>query len=301
MRGFRADDTAVLERGETLVNPNDPATIDGEVHVFHTFKTPLRDAQDRVTGVLGLSRDITERQQLLNTLERRSLQLQAGAEVSEVANALLDLEALQQRVVDLIRERFDLYYVGFFLVDQNGQPDGEPGQWAVLRAGTGEAGRAMLARHHKLEVGGESMIGWCVANAKARVALDIGDEAVRFENPLLPETRSEMALPLIARARVIGALTIQSTAPAAFSDEDIAALQTMANQIAVAIENARLFEVARQRAASEELLNRVAGQLQEHTDLEAMLHVTMRELGQALGARRARACLRVSQDNGRDA
>ncbi|GAB4434061.1 MAG: hypothetical protein Kow00120_00190 [Anaerolineae bacterium] len=301
IRGFRTDDTAVLERGETLVNPNDPATIDGEVHVFHTFKTPLRDAQERVIGVLGLSRDITERQQLLNTLERRSLQLQAGAEVSEVANALLDLESLQQRVVDLIRERFDLYYVGLFLVDQNRQPDGEPGQWAVLRAGTGEAGRAMLARQHKLEVGGESMIGWCVANAKARVALDIGDEAVRFENPLLPETRSEMALPLIARARVIGAVTIQSAAPAAFSDEDIAALQTMANQIAVAIENARLFEAARQRAASEELLNRVAGQLQEHTDLEAMLHVTMRELGQALGARRARARLRVSQDNGRDA
>ncbi len=242
IRGFRTDDTAVLQRGETIVNPYDPATIDGEIHVFHTFKTPLRDAEGEIVGVLGLARDITERQVLLDVLQRRSLQLQAGAEVSQVANALLELEELQQQVVDLIRERFDLYYVGLFLVDQDGHWTGAPNRWAVLRAGTGEAGYQMRQQAHKLEIGGQSMIGWCVAHAEARVAQNVGEEAVHFKNPLLPNTRSEMALPLIARARVIGALTIQSEKEGAFSNEDIAALQAMANQVAVAIENARLFE-----------------------------------------------------------
>jgi PAS domain S-box-containing protein len=128
----------------------------------------------------------------------------------------------------------------------------------VLQAGTGEAGRQMVAQVHKLEVGGESMIGWCIANKQARIALDVGEEAVRFENPLLPETRSEVALPLVSRGEAIGALTIQSAEEAAFSEEDIAVLQTMADQLANAIANARLYEQARQeiaeRKASEEAL-----------------------------------------------
>jgi GAF domain-containing protein len=146
---------------------------------------------------------------------------------------VLDPGELVQQVVNLVYERFNLYYVGLFLVD-------ESGQWAVLEAGTGGAGRQMLAQGHRLEVGGISMVGWCTANAQARIALDVGEEAVRFDNPLLPETRSEMALPLRSRGRVIGALDVQSTEPGAFSEGDIAVLQTMADQVAVAIDNARL-------------------------------------------------------------
>ncbi|NIO71151.1 MAG: GAF domain-containing protein, partial [Anaerolineae bacterium] len=97
----------------------------------------------------------------------------------------------------------------------------------------------MLEAGHRLQVGGESMVGWCTTNLQARIALDVGEEAVRFDNPLLPETRSEMALPLISRGQVIGALTVQSTEVAAFSDEDIAVLQTMADHLAVTIDNAR--------------------------------------------------------------
>ena len=300
IRGFRTDDVAVLQRGEALVNPYDPATVDGELRVLHTFKTPLRDADGNIVGVLGLARDISERQQLLDTLQRRSIQLQTAVEVSEVVNSILDLNTLQQQVVNLIRDRFNLYYVGLFVVDQSGEWTGEPGRWAVLRAGTGDAGRLMLERGHKLEVGGASMIGWCTANRQARIALDVGEEAVRFDNPLLPGTRSELALPLMARGQIIGALSIQSEQEAAFSDEDIAALQTMTNQIANALENARLFEETRRRAASEEMVNRVAMQLQGQTDMEAMLYAAMRELGRALDARRARVRLHVrDEDDGR--
>lgn len=174
--------------------------------------------------------------------KKRALQLQTAAEVARAASGILDPNILIQQVVELTRERFDLYYVGLFLVDQTGEWTGEPGKWAVLRAGTGEAGRKMIAQGHKLEIGGTSMIGCCIANKQARIALDVGEEAVRFDNPLLPDTHSEMALPLISRGQALGALTIQSTQPAAFSEEDIAILQTMASQLANAIENARLFE-----------------------------------------------------------
>ena len=191
---------------------------------------------------------LEERKRAEAGLERRALQLQTAAEVSRAASSILDPDELIQQAVDLIRERFDLYYAGLFLVDETGEWTGEPGKWAVLRAGTGEAGRQMLERKHKLEIGGTSMIGWCVANQRARIALDVGEEAVRFENPFLPETRSELALPLVSRGQVIGALTIQSTREAAFSDEDIAALQTMADQLANAIQNARLIEKERQTA-----------------------------------------------------
>jgi PAS domain S-box-containing protein len=183
-----------------------------------------------------------ERERLLTTLQRRNTQLQTAAQVSKSASTILDPVALTAQAVNLIQERFAFYYVGLFLVD-------EAREYAVLRAGSGEAGRQMLQEAHKLRVGGESMIGWCVAHATARIALDVGQEATRFANPLLPETRSEMALPLISRGRCIGALTVQSVREAAFSEQDVAVLQTVAEQLATAITNARLYEAAQQEIA----------------------------------------------------
>ncbi len=187
-------------------------------------------------------------QEVINTLENRIAErtrgLQAAADVSRATTTVLDPEALQRETVDLIRERFDLYYVGLFLVD-------ETGAYAVLRAGTGEAGQRMLENAHRLRVGGATMIGQCVSTGEGRIALDVGEEASRFDNPLLPETHSEMALPLQARGRVIGALSVQSKEIAAFDETDISVMQTMADQVAVAIDNARLFTES--QAALEEM------------------------------------------------
>jgi PAS domain S-box-containing protein len=185
--------------------------------------------------------DITERKRVEADLERRNTQLQTAAQVSRAATGTLDPNELIQKAVDLACQRFELYYVGLFLVDHTGEWVDEAGKWAVLRSGSGSAGQHMLAQGHKLEIGGESMIGWATANRQARIALDVGEEAVRFDNPFLPATRSEMALPLIARGRVIGAMSVQSEKEAAFSEEDIGVLQTMADQLANAIDNARLF------------------------------------------------------------
>jgi GAF domain-containing protein/HAMP domain-containing protein len=189
----------------------------------------------RLRGLIGrLESRVAER---TRDLELRSAYLEASAEVGRTASAMLDADELVQEVVGLIRDRFDLYYVGLFLID-------EMGEWAELRAGTGDAGREMLAREHRLMVGGQSMIGQCVARSEARIALDVGEEPVRFDNPLLPETRSEAALPLESRGRVFGAITVQSAQPAAFDQDTVTVLQTMADQVAVALDNAYLFREA---------------------------------------------------------
>jgi anti-anti-sigma regulatory factor/putative methionine-R-sulfoxide reductase with GAF domain len=217
----------------------------------HTFSPEerfyLRRLLEPMEAVVASRRAYLAQQVARNESERRALQLQTAAEVSYAASSILDPDELIHRVVELVRERFDLYYVGLFLVDQTGEWTGKPGKWAVLRAGTGEAGRQMVEQNHTLEVGGESMIGWCIANAQARIALDVGEEAMHFDNQLLPDTRSEMALPLLSLGQVLGAMTIQSTQEAAFSEEDIAALQTMAGQLANAIQNARLVKEAQLR------------------------------------------------------
>jgi signal transduction histidine kinase len=145
------------------------------------------------------------------------------------------LSDLLSTVVELIRSHFDYYYVGIFLVDPMGER-------LVLRAATGEMGARMIAGGHFLPIGSTSMVGWSAANNEARIALDVGMDAVHFKNPLLPLSRSELALPLRSRGQVIGAMTIQSQHPAAFNDADRIALQTMADQVANAIETARLFD-----------------------------------------------------------
>ena len=244
----------------------------------------LADDDTRRQAIMELKRFEASLVAHLGAEQKRNAQLQTAAEVSRAATSFLDPEELIQQVVNLVRDRFDLYYAGLFLVDRTGEWTGEPGKWAMLRAGTGEAGRRMVEAGHKLEIGGSSMIGWCVANAQARIALDVGEEAVRFDNPWLPGTRSEMALPLISRGQILGAMTIQSTEEAAFSDEDIAVLQTMADQLAVAIENTRLYEQARTRAEREQLVRAIADQVRRGTDTEAIMRLTVRELGRMLGA-----------------
>lgn len=163
---------------------------------------------------------------------RRATLLAAAAEVSQNITHILDIDELLPRTVDIICDAYGFYYAGIFLID-------EAGEFAVLRAGRGEPGRIMIENNHKLAVGGNSMIGACTALNEARISLDVDTEKVWYPNPVLPETRSEMALPLAIGDRVIGAVTVQSVESAAFSEEDIASLQAMANQLAIAIENAR--------------------------------------------------------------
>jgi len=181
--------------------------------------------------------------------ERRSRLLKAANRVGKEVTSILDIEKLLPQTVNIICEAYGLYCAGIFLLD-------DAGEYAVLRAGYGKAGRAMLASGHKLKIGTDSMIGACIAMGEARIALDVGEERVHFKNPNLPHTRSEMALPLIYGGKPLGAVTIQSSEERAFSEDDITTLTTMAEHLAVAINNARLIDELKE-AHNEILRNKV--------------------------------------------
>ena len=222
-----------------------PVTREDEFgQMAQTFNMMAEQLEDLYAS---LEQRVAERTE---ALRRRTLQLEAAATVAREAAAIRDVDTLLNEAVRLISSRFGFYHAGIFLVD-------ETGEYAVLRAVSSEGGRRMLERGHKLAVGKVGIVGYVAGTGEPRIALDVGEDAVFFDNPDLPLTRSEMALPLRVRGEVIGVLDVQSEKPAAFTEEDIAVLQVMADQIAFAIENARLLEES-QRALRE--LERLYGE-----------------------------------------
>ncbi len=217
----------------------------------------ISQAYDQVTEkmrevVYELEQRIAERSRLQQMAERslyQADQLRAVAEIARVAASVQSLERLLPEVAVRISEAFGFYHVGIFLLD-------ETGKFAVLRAASSEGGKRMLARGHRLEVGQVGIVGYVTATGRPRIALDVGDDAVYFQNPDLPHTRSELALPLKIGDRIVGALDVQSTKPEAFRREDVEILSAVADQIALAIENIRLYESTRRSLAEVETFYR---------------------------------------------
>jgi GAF domain-containing protein len=178
-----------------------------------------------------------ELEQANRQTSRRAAQLQTITELSEAIAQFQDLNTLFPSTTRLISERFGYYHVGIFLLDSDQEQ-------AILQAANSEGGQRMLARGHRLKLG-TGVVGFAAQTGQPRIALDVGADAVFFDNPDLPETRSEAALPLISRGETIGVLDVQSIAAGAFSNEDLQVLTTLANQVAIAFENARLLTEAR--------------------------------------------------------
>ncbi len=201
----------------------------------------------------GLERSVEERTaQLLEAnanIQRRAKQFQSIAHVARTISSNLDLESLLKQITQAISREFGFYHVGVFLLDS-------AGEYAVLSAANSPGGKRMLARGHRLKVGATGLVGYTAGAGKARIALDTGADAVYFNNPDLPDTRSEIALPLKAGEQVIGVLDVQSTEPNAFSEEDIAILSTLADQVSIAIQNARQNEQTRKALAEAEALSK---------------------------------------------
>lgn len=234
----------------------------GDYGAFSRLERPdelgvISQAYDHVTATLQqvvyeLEQRIAERSQLQQMAERslyQADQLRALAEIARAAASVQSLDRLLPEIAVRTSEAFGFYHVGIFLLD-------ETGKYAVLRAASSEGGKRMLARGHKLEVGQVGIVGYVTATGQPRVALDVGDDAVYFQNPDLPYTRSELALPLKIGDRIIGALDVQSTKPEAFQREDIQILSAVADQITLAIENTRLYESTRRSLAEVETFYR---------------------------------------------
>ena len=198
-----------------------------QLEEFFQRSTDLREQQEE------LDRRALTLQEANYAMQRRAWHLEAGAEVVRIISSIFDLEQLLYRAVRLISEKFGFYHTGLFLVS-------ETGDTAVLKAASSEGGQQMLAEEHQL-VRGEGMVGWVVEHGKPRISLDVGEDAVHFDNPLLPATRSEATLPLGIAGQVIGVLDVQSTEENAFDEDDVRSLEYLASQLAVMVENARRF------------------------------------------------------------
>jgi GAF domain-containing protein len=171
-------------------------------------------------------------------LKKRAVQLEAVSSVARTIASVQEIDTLLPAITRLVSQQFGFYHVGIFLLDQQRRN-------AVLSAANSQGGKRMLGRQHSLPLDSHSIVGYSSLHGEPRIALDVGTDAVYFNNPDLPDTRSEMAIPLRVAGEVIGALDVQSTETNAFAEEDINVLTTLADQIAIAIENARLFAEAR--------------------------------------------------------
>ena len=214
--------------------------------IISSLQKAVQKAQANSSDLLASNRQLIELRDLLElrvqertaALEKRAAQLQAVTSVARTIVAIKDLDSLLPEITKLVSEQFGFYHTGIFLVD-------EANEYAVLQAANSAGGRQMLDRQHRLRLDSNSIVGYATSRGEPRIALDVGADAVYFNNPDLPNTRSEMALPLRAGSQTIGALDVQSTETNAFSQEDISVLVTLADQIVIAIENARLFGESR--------------------------------------------------------
>ena len=204
----------------------------GTLH--HGLEASLSHESEMVQTLLDQQAQLESRVgERTGDLQRQSLQLQTAAEIAKLSAETTDLQTLLNEAIELVRARFGFYHASIFLMD-------DTAAWAELAASTGVAGRAMMERRHKLAVGSASIIGWVTANRMPRVSPNVADDPFYFRNPTLPDTRSEMAVPLMIGPKLIGALDVQSTEADAFGDVDIRVVEAIAGDLAFAIDHARL-------------------------------------------------------------
>ncbi len=236
---------------------------------FLTSRIPILSPNGSPTGMLSVRRDITEIKNAEAIARQRADEILIAAEIARDSSSILDVDELLRKAVELIRDRFGYYHASIFLLDA-------VGEFAVLRESTGEAGRQMKASGHKLAVGSRSIVGQTTQRAEALIVHDVRDDPNHFPNPLLPDTRAEMALPLTIGDRVLGALDVQSNKPGVFTPTDVSILSILADQLAVAINNADQFTSTQDMLTKHRLLHQItatattAGSLTEAMDAVAI-------------------------------
>ncbi len=240
----------ILAEGAAIIGAGDlqhKILIEGEDEIGFLARS-FNEMAGRLHGlIVNLEQQVKER---TAALEARGRQLEGVARVSREAIQVREASLLLNRTVEAISEQLDYYHAGIFLLDNDRE-------WAVLRAVSSEGGRRMLTRGHRLRVGQQGIVGNVALRGQPRIALDVGKDAVWFDTPELPETHSEIALPLVdSDQQVVGVLDVQSKARGAFSDEDVEVLQLLADQISVALQNARLLEQTRSALSELETLQR---------------------------------------------
>jgi GAF domain-containing protein/HAMP domain-containing protein len=238
------------------------------------------------------ARQFAARQQAEEAVARRAAELATVARVSSAAATVLESEQLLHEVVELTKQEFKLYHSHVYLLN-------EAGDTLVLAAGSGEPGRRMAAEKRSIPLNQErSLVARAAREKQGVIANDVRSESDFLPNPFLPETRSELAVPLLVGDRVLGVFDVQSDQVNRFTNEDVNIQSTLASQIAIAMQNARAFTQAQRQAEREATLNLIGQKIQSTVTVEAALQVAARELGRALGAPLTIAQLGLKSDQG---
>jgi len=233
---FFAEEQSIMETGQPVIHRQwmVPSATTGEIVWLSESKLPIRNNAGEIIGIIGLGRDITiqKKEQLLR--EKLSHQLETAVQVARIVSGILDPQELTHQIVNLLHDQFNFHYVGLFLVDRVQRLGSEPGEYAILRAATGNSGKKLLSQLHREKVGGESLVGQCITTGKP--CMSQSGKNIEKDSP------AEMALPLINRQEVIGALNIQSTPNVNFTEQDLSAFEVLASLLAASIQNAFLFK-----------------------------------------------------------
>jgi GAF domain-containing protein len=216
---------------------------------------------------------------LLEESRARTIQLETAAEIARDVSGSLNLDELLSKAVDFIRERFNFYHASIFLLDPTGE-------YAVIREATGEAGAQLKRIGHKLAVGSKSIVGYVSGRGEPLVVNDTAKDATYFANPLLPETRSEAALPLKIGDRMVGVMDVQSSHPFAFTSDSLRTLSILADQLGVAVVNSELFAETQEHLSQQRLLHHITTSAASGTTLEEALESTVTGLQVTLGGDR---------------
>jgi PAS domain S-box-containing protein len=278
MLGYEVDElTQGFADWENLIHPDDhdyattaldnylkgkADTYDVEIRLRHKDGTwrwvrdrgkALRDADGKAVRMAGSHSDVTDRKIAEESIRRRNEYLAASSEIGKIVTSTLDLNSIFARTVNLINERFSFYHASIFIVEETGFN-------AILRESTGEAGAEMKRNKHSLQLNDKSIVGKVALDGKAVIVNDVKANPLHKFNPLLPETLAEAAIPLRIGNRTIGAIDIQAKNVDAFTDDEVSVLQTVADQVAVAIDNARSFELAQQAVMEMREIDRLKSQ-----------------------------------------
>ena len=213
----------------------------------------LRDENGKATRMAGSHSDVTDRKIAEESIRRRNEYLAASSEIGKIVTSTLDVNTIFARTVNLINDRFGFYHAGIFIVEETGFN-------AALREATGEAGAEMKKSKHSLQVNTKSIVGKVTLEGNAIVVNDVSADPLHKFNPMLPETRAEAAIPLRIGSRVIGAIDIQAKVVNAFTEDEVTVLQTLADQVAVAIDNARSYELSQQAVMEMREIDRLKSQ-----------------------------------------
>lgn len=262
-------------------------------------RVALVQSNDELGTLARTFNNMTEQlRDLIGSLEQRvadrTQALEISSEVSRRLSTILDRQELVTTVVEQVQQAFDYYHAHIYLFDETGKN-------LIMVGGTGEAGQKMLANKHQIAAG-KGLVGRAGQTANAVLVPDVSQEAGWLPNPLLPDTKAEMAVPILSGQEVLGVLDVQHNIVGGLDQTDADLLRSIANQVAVALRNARLYEDAQRQAAREILVNDINQKILSTTTMKEALQVAVRELGRASGSSGTRVQLKSGgqAQNGRN-